>query len=183
MSKLLNIKLFITKYKNNPLTIFLFKGFLFFTIWDLVIYQYIIPLSMQNWVIFRLLDGSSFLLRLIYPVTITAGTELYINHMHCVHIGIPCNGIEVMGVFACIILAYRAKLYSKILMVITGCIVVFILNTLRIVVLTFFIYNHHLKAFNINHKYIFNLVLYGILLIIFSLWSSKFGIKRVSTPN
>jgi len=183
MYKLLKIKLFNKINLKNPLTIFLFKGFLFFIIWDLIIFQYLIPLYMQNWVIYRLLDASSLLLRFIYPSTTTIGTELYISHMHCVHIGIPCNGLEAMGVFACIILAFSAKWYHKLWMIITGCIMVFILNTIRIVILTSFIYNHQLKAFNINHKYIFNIVLYGVLLIIFSLWSSRFGIKRVSTTN
>ncbi len=115
--------------------------------------------------------------------TTTIGTEIYINHMHCVHIGIPCNGIDVMGVFACIVVAYSAEWHNKIWMVISGCFVVFILNTFRIVLLTSFIYKHQQWAFDINHKYIFSIVLYGVLLIIFSLWSSRYGIKQVSTKN
>jgi len=178
MNKFVNSKTFIHRYINNPLTVFLIKGFLFFMIWDLVIYEYVITPAIHQWMIHQLLQASTGLLRMGFNSSFSSGTELYINGVHCVHIGIPCDGIEVMGVFACIVLAYQAPWYHKTWMVIGGCMVVFILNTIRIVILSGLLYHHQLKAFDINHKYVFNLILYGILLILFSLWSSTFGIKH-----
>jgi exosortase/archaeosortase family protein len=173
-------KTLINKYFNNPLTAFLIKGFLFFIVWDLLIFAYAVSPSMHQWMIFRLLDASSLLLRWGFHMVSTSGTELYINGIHCVHIGIPCDGIEVMGVFACIVLAYQASWYHKAWMVPLGCLLVFVLNTLRIVILSGLLYHRQLRAFDINHKYVFNIILYGILLILFSIWSSKFGIKHKS---
>ena len=164
-------------YKKNPLAQFLLKGFLFFILWDLIIYDYLIVPSVHNWVIFRLVNVSVRILGWIYPAVSGAGTEIFIHGRHFVHIGIPCNGIDVMGVFACIVLAYQAKWIPKLWMIVAGCLLIFLLNTLRITILTVLLYRHHFKSFDFNHKYIFNIILYGILLFVFSLWSSKFGIK------
>jgi len=169
------IRTFINTYKKNPLTLFLVKGFLFFLLWDLLVYDYLITPAMHNWVIYRLVDISVVVLGWFFPSVTGAGTEIFIYGKHCVHIGIPCNGIEVMGVFASIVLAFKAAWYHKGWMVLVGCITVFLLNIARICGLAALITEHHIRAFDINHKYIFNIVLYGVLLILFSLWSSKFG--------
>jgi exosortase/archaeosortase family protein len=107
--------------------------------------------------------------------------ELFVNGCHCVHVGIPCNGIEIMGVFACIVLAYKAKWYHKIWIIIVSVVTVFVLNAIRVSVLAVYVLHHQMRTFEINHKYIFNIILYGILLVIFSLWISKFGTKENKT--
>ena len=172
------IKTFIDTYKKNPLALFLLKGFLFFLLWDLLVYSYLITPVIHDWVIYRLLDFSKIVLSLVYSDIYIIDTELYINGVHCVHVGIPCNGIEVMGVFASIVLAYDAKWFHKAWIIVSGCIIIFLLNTARISILAGFIYHKQLRAFDINHKYIFNIVLYGILLLVFSIWSSKFGTSK-----
>jgi exosortase/archaeosortase family protein len=172
------IKNFVHTYKENPLALFLLKGFLFFLLWDLLVYDYLITPAMHDWVIYRLLDFSKAVLGCFFQNVTTVNTELYINGMHCAHIGIPCNGLDVMGVFASIVLAYNAKWFHKVWMILGGCILVFLLNSARISILSAFIYHHERRAFDINHKYIFNIILYGILLLVFSVWSSKFGISK-----
>lgn len=169
------VKAFIDTHKTDPLAIFLLKGFLFFLLWDVIVYPYVITPGIHDWVIYRLLDLSRIALGWFYSDIFSMDTELYINGFHCVHIGLPCDGIEVMGVFASIVVAYRAKWFHKTWMVFCGIILIFLLNAARISVLASFVYNHRIRAFDINHKYIFNVVLYGVLLLVFSVWSSKFG--------
>ncbi len=161
---------------HNPLALFLVKGFLFFIIWDQLIYNYLITTDMHNWVIFRLLDVSQWFLGIFYNLVQTKNFELYINTRNCVHVGIPCNGLDVMGAFACLILAYQFRWYHKIWMALTGVIIVFLLNAIRVSALAAIVLKHK-TLFDINHKYVFNFILYGILLLIFSIWSSRYATK------
>ena len=177
------IKTLIIKYSKNPLAVFLVKGFLFFVAWNLLIFPFIFTPAFHNWVIYRLVDISVIVLGWFFQYVTGVGTEIFINSKHMVHIGIPCNGIDVMGVYACIILAFHAPWYHKLWMVIVGCIMVFFLNIIRICGLSALLFNHNIHAFDINHKYIFNTILYAVLLILFSIWSSKFGTKPVKTTN
>ena len=172
------IRNFITTHKKNPLALFLLKGFLFFVLWDLLVYDYLITTAMHNWVIYRLTDISAVVLGWFFPAVTGFGTEIFVQGKHCVHIGIPCNGLDVMGVFACIVLAFNARWYHKTWMILVGCITVFFLNIVRICALAALIIGNHIRAFDINHKYIFNTILYGVLLILFSIWISKFGTQK-----
>jgi exosortase/archaeosortase family protein len=146
------------------------------------LYNYLISAEMHNWVIFRLLDLSQWELNWFYPDVVIRKFNLYINGHGCVHVGIPCNGIDVMGVFACIVLAFRAKWYHKLWVIVVGVFTVFILNSIRASALAAIIL-HNRHAFDINHKYVFNFILYGTLLLLFSLWSSKFGAKIDKQPE
>ena len=170
-------------YKKNPLAVFLLKGFMFFALWNLILFPYLITPAMNNWVIFRLVDISVMVLSWFYPLVTGWGSEMFIHGRHIVHIGIPCNGIDVMGVFACIVFSFGAPWMHKIWMVLAGCLMVFLLNILRITGLAALLIEHHIHAFDINHKYIFNTILYAVLLILFSLWSSKFGTKPTAAPT
>jgi exosortase/archaeosortase family protein len=154
----------------------LIKGFVFFLLWDQLLYNYLITPEMHNWVIYRLLDVSQFILKFFYKTVDVYHFDLFISDRRCVHVGIPCNGIDVMGVFAALVLAYRSKWQHKLWMIMVGVAVVFMLNAIRASALAAIIL-HNRQAFDINHKYIFNFVLYGLLLLIFSLWSSRFGRK------
>lgn len=172
------VKNILNKIKENPLALFLLKGFLFYVLWGLVIYNYVITASIQNWLIDRLVEVSVWVMRFFYSEVTAFGTEIFIHGKRMVHIGIPCNGLDVMGVFACIVLAYNAKWVHKAWVIVVGCITVFILNTARICGLAALIEGRHIHAFDINHKYVFNTILYGVLLILFSVWSSRFGVIK-----
>ena len=117
---------------KNPLTPFLVKGFVLFILWDQLLYNYFISPEIHNWVIYRLLDSSKYILNLFYSNVSIHNTNILINSINCVHVGIPCNGVDVMGVFACIVLAYKSKWYNKLWMVAVGIITVFMLNAIMI---------------------------------------------------
>ena len=135
------------------MTIFLIKGFIFFLIWDQLVYTFLITPSIHSWVIYRLLDLSEWMLGWFYPEVMVKQTDLFIGGHDCVHVGIPCNGVDVMGVFACIILAVKAPWYHKGWIIIVGSAIVFLLNAIRVSVLAVLIIERHI-SFDINHKYI-----------------------------
>lgn len=164
-------------YFQTPLAFFLLKGLALFLIWDLIIYPYVISGTMHSWMIHYLVEWSSVTLHWFFPHTVANNSELYINGVHCVHVGIPCNGIEAMGVFSCIVLAFNTHWYHKLWLLMISYGVIFILNAMRIAALAILVVTQNKQAVDISHKYIFNVLLYVVLLFLFWLWSIKFGKK------
>ena len=174
------IKSYFVHIRTNPLPVFLIKGFLFFALWNFILYPILITQPIHDWVIQHLVQLSSYILGWFYPMVTHSCTEIFILGKHYIHVGNPCDGIEIMGVFASIVLAFHSKWYHKLWFVITGCFVTTLLNIIRITGLTMLIYGKHIRAFDINHKYVFNTILFAVLLILFSLWTTKFGIQKTT---
>lgn len=161
----------ISLFKNS-LVRFLVLSFIFFLFWDLIVYQYLLPYSFQEWVIKLNGTMSKIFLYAVYKEPYFTNNAVYINNIPCVYIGIPCNGVGSMGIISCVILASRATWLQKFWFIIANCLFIFIFNSLRISVLAALLYEHK-QSFDINHKYIFNILLYAILLLLFSSWSQK----------
>jgi exosortase/archaeosortase family protein len=165
-------------YLKTPLANFIFRGIALFLFWDLIFYPFLIPESFHTMLIGYLLSFSGAVLNVLHFDVVTSNEDIILNGMRTVHVGIPCDGIEAMGVFSCIVIAFHAKWVHKVWMIITGIIVIFLLNGARVVALAWLIATNHLAAFNINHKYLFNIILFALLLIMIYLWSSKFAVKK-----
>lgn len=159
------------------MALFLLKGMVLFLTWDLIVYPFVISDLMHSWMIAHLVECSVMTLHWFYPHAVANNSELYINGFHCVHVGIPCDGIEAMGVFSCIVLAFSAKWYHKLWLLVIGYGLIFILNSLRIEALAILVVTQNKQTVDISHKYIFNVLLYVVLLLLFWLWSTKFGKK------
>lgn len=160
------------KIFKDPVFRFFIKGFLLFVVWDLIVYPFLIPGYLHQWVTQALAQISEIILRVHYSKTFFVHDTLYINNVACVHVGIPCNGIETMGIICCIIIAYEATYLQKLWFLLFNFIVIFFLNALRIAALTALVFEKN-QSFDVNHKFIFNIILYGILLTFFAIWSRK----------
>jgi exosortase/archaeosortase family protein len=167
-----------SSYFKTPLAVFIIRGIALFLFWDLIFYPYLIPEIFHTWLIGCLLNFSSALLTALdYNVT-TSNADIFLNGIRTVHVGIPCDGIETMGVFSCIVIAFHSRWFHKVWMITTGIIVIFLLNTARVVALAWLVSSQHNATFNFSHKYLFNILLYALLLIMVYLWSSKFAVKK-----
>lgn len=167
---------------NNPIYRFLFLSFVYFLIWDILLYQLLIPVAFEDWVIDQVGAFSRVILSLAYSGISFSNDNLYIDGVLCVHIGIPCNGVETMGIISCIILAFRAAWFHKLWFILLNYTVIFLLNAVRVAVLAALVYERN-QSYEINHKYIFNIVLYGVLLILFALWSQKISKQEAKPIN
>jgi exosortase family protein XrtF len=96
------------------------------------------------------------------------------NGMRVVNVGHGCNSLTLMVLFSGFILAFPGKLWKKALFIPAGIVMVFLLNVLRIVGLTWTWYYHHTWT-EFNHKYFFTALMYAAILgmwVIWIFWSS-----------
>ena len=96
------------------------------------------------------------------------------NHDSMVYIGEPCNAVDFFGLFTCFVIAYPARLWSKVWFIPAGILAIHALNTVRIVLLVLNLW-YSRESFAFNHKYTFILFLYGIIFLLWRSWTKRFG--------
>ncbi|MFD0941982.1 exosortase Y [Pedobacter boryungensis] len=103
-------------------------------------------------------------------VMVVAGPHLRINY--------SCLGLGVMSFLAAFVIAFPAKLKSKIKLLVFGLFMIYILNVLRIVALGVLLgfFQSQRDNFTYHHE-VFNILVYIIVFIVLYYW-----IKKNSTP-
>jgi len=99
-----------------------------------------------------------------------------------VFLGIPCYGLKLMGIFAVFIIAYPGKNVYRLLFILSGCIVIQILNVIRLTGLVI-IYNYYPQYFNINHHVIFTTAVYIFVFIMWVIWTKIYQKQRKIVEN
>ena len=96
-----------------------------------------------------------------------------------VWIGGPCNGINLMFLFAIFVIAYPGNIKNKLWYIPLGILIVHSINILRIVALAFiaFYYPNYL---NFNHTYTFTFLAYSAVFGLWMLWVNKFSLTKTS---
>jgi exosortase/archaeosortase family protein len=99
-----------------------------------------------------------------------------LNGMKALSIGVPCTGLEFFGLFACFVIAFPAQLKAKLTILPLGILLIHFLNLIRIqiLILNFHYFN---SSFDFNHKVTFNIVVYGVILLIWVKWAKYQMIK------
>ena len=105
-----------------------------------------------------------------YVVTSVQGH--YYNHG--VWIGEPCNGIKVFGLFAIFIIAFPGSWKKKVWFIPLGITIIQTANAIRIAILTI-ISAESPKSLNFNHNITFQIVVYGIIFILWYWWVQKYS--------
>lgn len=93
---------------------------------------------------------------------------------HGTWIGEPCNGIKVMGLFAIFILAFPGEWKHKIWYIPLGIVIIHISNAFRVSALTI-IEAKWPKYLDFNHNVTFQVLIYGIIFLIWFIWVQKFS--------
>jgi len=83
-----------------------------------------------------------------------------------VSIGHGCNALSLFVLFSGFILAFPSKIKLKVPFLFIGLGILFILNILRIIIITL-MWNYNPRWVDFNHKYVFTTFMY---LVIFGLW-------------
>lgn len=93
---------------------------------------------------------------------------LRIGYSGGVTVGEPCSGIDLAAIYIGLILAFPGNSKTKIIYLILGTLLIFIINTLRIAALAIISFEEpHLL--NFNHDFTFQAIVLGV---IFLLWVS-----------
>jgi exosortase/archaeosortase family protein len=116
----------------------------------------------------------------VFSLQITGGVRTFI--------GFSCLGLGVTWVFIAMIISLQGKALRKIIYIIIGSTLIFILNVARMSYLTWLgrngkaftdIYISFFGIGKINHHDLFNIFIYIIIFLLFILWTEVFSQKKV----
>ena len=93
-----------------------------------------------------------------------------------------CNAISVIILFISFVIAFSGKLKQTVLFVLGGGLFIYVLNILRIVVLSVLMY-HYPAQEHILHGVIFPLIIYGAVFILWVIWVNKFSKYATKTTK
>jgi exosortase family protein XrtF len=84
-----------------------------------------------------------------------------------------CNGLNVMIVFLCFVVAFSGTVKKTAIFCFAGVIVIYLINLLRVSLL-FFVSKYYHEGLYFFHKYAFTGGLYVVVFVMWYLWVQKF---------
>ncbi|HAR19872.1 MAG TPA: hypothetical protein DCR46_04375 [Cytophagales bacterium] len=151
---------------------FIFLSVSLLTLWYVILYMLVRDSFFDNWLSHTLAQTTTFILSLLgQNASCVEGTISIQNHP-TVCLANYCNGLDFMGVFVCLVVAWSAPWRSKLFFSFFGIVVIQLLNLFR---LTFLALNHRYnpESFDINHRYTFIIIIYGAIFLMWRNWASK----------
>lgn len=112
----------------------------------------------------------------LYADTIDQGMLIAIDEKYIVNIVEGCNAISVIILFMAFIIAFAEKFKKTLLFIFAGSVLIYVVNILRIVLLTVALYKYP-QYEKILHSVIFPAVIYGMVFILWMIW------VRMLKPN
>jgi exosortase family protein XrtF len=85
-----------------------------------------------------------------------------------------CNSISVIILFVSFIIAFSGKLKTTFFYILSGSVLIYIANLLRIVVLTVGLY-HYPEYADVLHTVIFPAIIYGMVFLLWIFWVKRFS--------
>lgn len=99
---------------------------------------------------------------------------LLINDIPIVRVIEGCNGVSIILLFMAFVVAFSGPPKTTFIFALLGSIMVFILNIIRIILISIALY--HLPLYeNILHNILFPLIIYGIVFILWLIWINKYS--------
>jgi exosortase family protein XrtF len=170
-----------------PLVRFLLLFFVLYTCWYLAYEVWINPNGkLDSLVINSSVFCTDHLLKLLGFVTFTTNSEtirtIGIDGTHGLWIGDPCNGITLFALFTAFILAFPGPAKHKIWFIPAGIIAIFWVNVFRITGLCMIV-KYKPSLLELNHDYIFKIIVYGFIFGLWIIWVNRFSPMRISRNN
>ena len=91
-----------------------------------------------------------------------------------------CNAVSVIILFISFVIAFSGKWKQTLLYVFIGSLFIYLLNILRIVLLSILIF-HYPNQEHILHGVVFPLIIYGAVFILWVVWVNKFSKHATKT--
>jgi exosortase family protein XrtF len=103
-----------------------------------------------------------------------SGVKLFYNQKYVARIIEGCNALSVIILFVTFIIAFAGKLKYTILYILGGSLIIYILNIVRIAILTVAIY-HLPNQQSFLHGVVFPLFIYGVVFVLWVIWVNNFS--------
>ncbi|ULC59244.1 exosortase family protein XrtF [Flaviramulus sp. BrNp1-15] len=100
--------------------------------------------------------------------------KLMLNGKYLARIIEGCNSISVIILFISFVVAFSGKLKTTFLYILAGSVLVYIVNLLRIVVLSIGLH-HYPEYSEFLHTVVFPGIIYGMVFLLWILWVNRFS--------
>ncbi len=133
------------------------------------------------------LDVISFLLDGTYLLMTFLGENMEMDYSNRivriaetpgVTVGEPCIGFDVNAIFIGLILSATGKAINKVWFIISGIVTLVSLNIIRIAALAYLV-EINPWLWEVNHKFVFSVVIYLFLFILWHFWLKYFSINSI----
>jgi exosortase family protein XrtF len=103
------------------------------------------------------------------------GIKFFYNQRFIARIIEGCNGVSVIILFISFVIAFSGKIKATILYIMSGSLLIYILNLIRIALLCVLMY-HFPEQEHVLHGVVFPLFIYGVVFMLWLIWIRKFSL-------
>ena len=100
--------------------------------------------------------------------------KLLVNGKYIAKIIEGCNAISVIILFISFVIAFSGKLKTTVLFLLTGSVLIYAVNLVRIVILSIGLYHYPWRSESL-HTVIFPAIIYGMVFLLWMLWVNRFS--------
>lgn len=100
--------------------------------------------------------------------------KLIINNKYLARVIEGCNGISIIILYTSFIVAFSGKPKTTIIYVLAGSVLLYVVNLLRIVILTVGLYHYPWRK-EALHTVIFPAIIYGMVFLLWMFWVNRFS--------
>ncbi|WP_100615203.1 exosortase family protein XrtF [Confluentibacter citreus] len=100
--------------------------------------------------------------------------KLIVNGKYVARIIEGCNSISIIILFVSFIIAFSGNLKETIVFVLSGSVLLYAVNLIRIVILSIGLYHYPWRS-DILHQVIFPGIIYGMVFLLWMFWANRFS--------
>lgn len=155
---------------KSPVTLFILKALGIFIIWYVVYELWLLPDGrLDEWLSLNIVSVSLGVVQALGYETWSVHRILGIGENQGIELVDGCTGISAIGLFLGFILAYPGDWKNRISFCLLGIGVIYIVNILRIVILTI-TQEEWMEFFDITHDYSTTTIFYIVIFIMWMAW-------------
>jgi len=113
----------------------------------------------------------------IQPHPNEASMKLIVNGKFVARVVEGCNSISIIILFISFIIAFADKFKPTFIYILSGSVLIYSVNLLRIAILSIGLYNYPWRK-DILHTVIFPMIIYGMVFLLWMLWVNRFSKKK-----
>ncbi len=100
--------------------------------------------------------------------------KLIVNGKYIARIIEGCNAVSVIILFVSFVVAFSGRLKQTLLFLLSGSVIIYVVNLLRIVILTIALYHYPWRK-EVLHTVIFPAIIYGVVFFLWMVWVNYFA--------
>lgn len=100
--------------------------------------------------------------------------KLMVNGHYLARIVEGCNSVSVIILFVSFVVAFSGQLRETIIFILSGSVLIYVVNLFRIVLLSIGLYHYPWRA-DILHEVVFPGIIYGMVFLLWMFWVNRFS--------